>query len=96
MGVDTTLGSVELEVDETGRVLLPEELRQALHLVSGAKLRAEMKGQALTLTPQERRPSVLIGEDGWPTIRTLQPLELWEDPVEEARAERLRELMGDG
>ncbi|MGI8746859.1 MAG: AbrB/MazE/SpoVT family DNA-binding domain-containing protein [Deinococcus sp.] len=81
-----------LEVDEFGRVLLPEALREALHLRPGDKLRAHLDGERLTVTP-EHRAAVIRIENGFPVIDLPEGVRITGDPVAEARASRDREIL---
>jgi len=43
----------ETSIDRAGRVVLPKPLRDELHLVGGSRLRLELRGASVLLTPQE-------------------------------------------
>lgn len=77
-------------MDEQGRVLIPQELREALGLRPGETLDAEVEGGRLVLRPQAAEAELvefegrLIFVGGGPTIG---------DPVQEMREHRLRDMI---
>jgi AbrB family looped-hinge helix DNA binding protein len=54
--------SVTISMDKAGRIVLPKSLRDRYRLKEGAKLRVEMVGDHLELTPEDR-------EDGPPVVQ---------------------------
>ena len=41
------------EIDNAGRLVLPKEMRDALHLVPGTRIRLDQDGDTIVLRPQE-------------------------------------------
>ena len=77
-----------VSIDEQGRVLIPKELREALHLKSGSELNVTTKGHELILTAETPdRKSDLDGEvvwkDGVPVWRVKTDAVLTDEMVEE-------------
>lgn len=86
--------SFEVEVDQSGRILLPEPVREALKLKPGSRLRAELDDQRLTLETPAPAYEIRLDERGWPTIH-FADASAWpddHDPVREAREGRTDEL----
>lgn len=82
--------TTSLRVDEQGRVLLPQNLREALGLRPGETLEAEVEEGRLVLRPQSAGAELVEFEGrlvfgGGPVITG--------DPVQEMRDQRLRELI---
>lgn len=77
-------------MDEQGRVLIPQELREALGLRPGETLDAEVEGGRLVIRPAVSEARLvefegrLVFVGGAPITR---------DPVQEMREQRLRELI---
>lgn len=86
--------TVQVTLDEAGRVSIPKDLRDELHLEPGDSLELEAQGHEITLRPV-RAATPTCAEDRFPvygsgvttdvSIRSL---------IEEGREERFRELMG--
>ena len=83
----------QVEIDEEGRIKLPEEVREALHLVPGKRLTLESEGSYILL--QTRPPGLymkrgcLVYDHG----RPLPPDHV--DWVDRGREERDAQLMGE-
>ncbi|HLJ77491.1 MAG TPA: AbrB/MazE/SpoVT family DNA-binding domain-containing protein [Acidobacteriaceae bacterium] len=54
-------------IDKSGRIVVPKDLRDDLHLTPGTVLRLERSGERLTLTPAAREARLSI-ENGTPLI----------------------------
>jgi AbrB family looped-hinge helix DNA binding protein len=88
-----TTMTTKLTLDRAGRVLIPKQLRQELHLGPGDTLQMQSEGEEITLRP-DRAKALLKKEQGvWvyqgEPIRASLP-----DVIDRERAKRLRELMG--
>lgn len=81
--------TAQLRLDEQGRVLIPQELRDALGLQTGGVLDADVQGGQLILRPQQGG-AVLIEHEGRLVIRTPAPV--IGDPVNEFRQAQLQDL----
>ncbi|WP_102125088.1 AbrB/MazE/SpoVT family DNA-binding domain-containing protein [Deinococcus planocerae] len=84
--------TAHLQMDEQGRVLIPQELREALGLRPGETLDAEVEGGRLVLRPQAAEAE-LVEFEGRLVIKTAQPVKADTDFVEEMRQQRLRDLL---
>ena len=60
---------VSLTIDETGRVALPQALREEMHLKPGDTLELDTAGEAITLRPV-RGTAEIIYKSGIPVIHT--------------------------
>ena len=80
--------NVTVNLDKTGRVVLPKALRDELHLLPGDSLDLTVEGEQVTLRPK-RTAAPLQKERGIWVFRIGEPL-----TVEDARAalRQLREL----
>ena len=78
-----------LTLDEAGRVVTPQELRDALHLNPGDRLELESQGERITLRPVHATGTI-VKEDGAWVFRTDRPLsaEVAETTLDRLRAER--------
>ncbi len=79
-----------VEIDEAKRIVIPEELHDALHLMPGGQLILHQDNGAIIL-----RPRGLYWKNGMPVYETgpLPPEHVaW---VEQDREERAEELMGE-
>jgi bifunctional DNA-binding transcriptional regulator/antitoxin component of YhaV-PrlF toxin-antitoxin module len=83
----------QVEIDGEGRIKLPEELRDALHLLPGKRLTLDSQGSYILL--QTRPPGVYL-EKGMPVYdhgRPLPPDHV--DWVDRDREERGAQLMDE-
>jgi AbrB family looped-hinge helix DNA binding protein len=78
-----------LTLDEAGRVVIPQELRDALHLNPGDRLELESQGERITLRPVPST-GTMVKEDGVWVFRTGKPLsaEVAETTLDRVRIER--------
>jgi AbrB family looped-hinge helix DNA binding protein len=81
-----------VQMDQTGRVVLPKRVREQFSLRGGQKLSIQVRGDAIELRPtkEERR---LKRVNGVLVFFGGAPLEGGRDYVEEARQERISELV---
>lgn len=82
--------TAHLQMDEQGRVLIPEELRKALGLWPGETLDAEVEEGRLVIRPPASRARLVEFEGrlifaGGPPISG--------DPVQDMRDQRLQEMI---
>lgn len=64
--------TLSLEIDESGRITLPDTFREKLHLHEGSKLNARLKGNTLELSgASEDLPEqeTLCLKDGLPVLK---------------------------
>jgi AbrB family looped-hinge helix DNA binding protein len=81
-----------LTVDKAGRVVIPKSIREKMHLRQGSRLRVELVGDRLEISPEpdemqvERRGKrrVIVGWGGFDAAKAVQ----------EAREEHLERLAG--
>ncbi len=75
-------------LDKAGRLVLPKAIRDRLHLSAGSKLRAEVVGDKLELTPEATevqlvkrgKRRVVVGWEGFDAAKAVQ--EMREDQME--------------
>lgn len=87
--------TTKLTIDKAGRVVIPKQLRDELHLAAGDRLQLESSGGAITLRPvQETAP--LQKEHGFWVYRTGHPLKGLSIPdwIDRGREERSRKIAG--
>jgi AbrB family looped-hinge helix DNA binding protein len=53
---------LRIPIDKAGRVVLPKEVRERLHLVAGDLLEVRMDGQHVSLHPKRSAPARIIRE----------------------------------
>jgi|HubBroStandDraft_6_1064221.scaffolds.fasta_scaffold449929_2 AbrB family looped-hinge helix DNA binding protein len=88
-----------VEIDRSGRIVVPKRFRDALRLSPGTRLRAEQHGDQLTFTPAvEAR---LVIENGTPLIFSADrsnsqkvTVEMVNESIAQARLERERRILG--
>jgi len=57
--------STTVEIDKTGRIVVPKSLRDALHLVPGTRLKIERSGDTLTLEQDFPEPRLEMIDGLW-------------------------------
>jgi AbrB family looped-hinge helix DNA binding protein len=89
-----------VEIDRAGRIVVPKKFRDALHLNPGTRLRAERKGDSLTLTPAVAEAQLVI-ENGTPLILSADrpspqkiTVEMVNESIAQMRLERERRILG--
>jgi AbrB family looped-hinge helix DNA binding protein len=87
-------------IDKAGRIVVPKEMRDQLHLAPGTPLRVERSGDGLTLVPATPEARLVI-ENGTPLIipaeasgNRVLTTEMVNELMAEQRAERHRRLCG--
>jgi AbrB family looped-hinge helix DNA binding protein len=92
--------STSVTIDKAGRIVVPKDLRESLHLTPGTVLRVECTGERLTLTPASREAQLVI-ENGTPLIYpadgTEAPIltsEMVRESQQQTELERVRRTMG--
>ncbi len=81
-----------LTVDRAGRVVIPKRIREKMHLREGSRLRAELVGDRLEISPEPAevqiewrgKRRVIVGWEGFDAAKAVQ----------EAREEHLNRLAG--
>jgi len=83
-----------VEIDKSGRLVVPKKLRDSLHLVAGTRVTIRQEGGELVIAP-EAKPRGLYMKNGFLVCSIGRPLPPecvnW---VEENREERDDELFG--
>jgi AbrB family looped-hinge helix DNA binding protein len=89
-----------VEIDKSGRIVVPKKLRDALHLTPGTRIKVERAGHSLILEPDIGYARLVI-ENGLPLIF---PTEGFAGPsldndqvidlIEQGRLERDRRILG--
>ncbi len=85
---------MKLQLDKSGRVVLPKPLRQRLGLRTGTKFEVTEAAEGVLLRPITQRPS-LVERDGFlvhtgQTTRTFD----WQQLSDDLEQERLRDILG--
>ena len=75
-------------IDSAGRIVVPKELRDALHLLGGDEVEIALDGERLTLAGAPRKGNLRRGPDGIPSVEFGIPEHGPEDVREEL--ERVR------
>lgn len=78
-----------LTLDEAGRVVIPQEVRDTLHLGPGDKLTLESEGERIVLRPAHP-PGTMVQEHGVWVFRTGRklPASVAEETLDSVRQER--------
>ncbi len=79
-----------VEIDEAGRIVIPSELHDALHLIPGERLVLREEDGAIIL-----RPRGLYWKNGIPVYETGPLPADHVDWVKQSREDRAEELMGE-
>ena len=79
-----------LTVDECGRVLIPQKLREQLGLHNDAQLSVEIQDGKLVLTPLPLEPQVY--REGGVLVVQSEPIGDLEKIIDELRSERITKL----
>ncbi len=83
------------ELDEFGKISLPQEIISELHFRPGTEFVVEERNGEVTLVPIEKeREALLVEKDGILVIRA-QITEDITDIVERDREERIAKIIGD-
>jgi AbrB family looped-hinge helix DNA binding protein len=89
-----------VEIDRSGRIVVPKKFRDALRLNPGARLRAEQHGDSLTFTPAVPEVQLII-ENGTPLIFAAErsnpqkiTVEMVNESIAQMRLERERRILG--
>jgi len=89
-----------VEIDKSGRIVVPKKLRDELHLTPGTRMQVHRSGDSLTLTPSANEAQLVI-ENGVPLIfpanRENAPtltVEKVNALIAEGRLERERRFLG--
>lgn len=71
----------EVEVEERGRVLIPKELREELHLKPGQKLLIERRGKEIVIKPSVNARQFILELKGCVKQSSIKPIDIkkiWE------------------
>jgi AbrB family looped-hinge helix DNA binding protein len=89
-----------VEIDRSGRIVVPKKFRDALRLSPGTRLRAEQHGDSLTFTPATPEARLVI-ENGTPLIFSADrsnpqkiTVEMVNESIAQLRLERERRILG--
>jgi AbrB family looped-hinge helix DNA binding protein len=91
--------SAIVEIDKAGRIVVPKNLRDALYLTPGTRLKIERSGDTLMLIPSASEAQLVI-QNGTPLIfpadRSSAPIltdEMVNEVIAQGRMERERRLL---
>jgi AbrB family looped-hinge helix DNA binding protein len=85
---------MRIKIDKAGRIVLPKPVRERFHLGAGAELELEHRSEGLSLKPVERRPSMVLEKGIWVHLGQLPGGLDWDQLIDEAREERIKDLTG--
>ncbi len=71
----------EIEIEERGRVLIPKELREELHLKPGQKLIVEKRGKEIVIKPTINKNKFITELKGCIKKSKIKPMDIkkiWE------------------
>jgi AbrB family looped-hinge helix DNA binding protein len=88
------VSGMTLKIDKAGRIVLPKAVRDRLHLREGSELRLLETENGVTLMPLHQEPSMVLKDGIWVHLGKLPPGLNWETLVEDAREERIKEVLG--
>lgn len=85
-----------VRIDSSGRLVIPRNIREQLHLRSGSRLHLEVKGDGVFLAPLPDEDARLVERGGRLVIQSSKTLD--DDDVRKAivadREERINKLSG--
>jgi AbrB family looped-hinge helix DNA binding protein len=84
-----------VEIDKSGRLVVPKKVREAMHLQAGDKLEMNVEGDRMTLAPQ-RGGKGLYEKNGWLVWDSGVPMSVEQSLrlIDDAREERIQHLLG--
>jgi AbrB family looped-hinge helix DNA binding protein len=89
-----------VEIDRSGRVVVPKKFRDALHLGPGTRLKVEIQGENLAFSPAMPEAQIRV-EDGTPLIFSAGrsnpekiTVEMVNESIAHARRGRERRILG--
>ena len=84
-----------LTIDDQGRIVLPQDLREELHLAAGDTLEMQSSGMEISLRPAHEGVR-LVYEQGIPVFYSGAPLSptIVEDIIDQIREERDLQNLG--
>jgi AbrB family looped-hinge helix DNA binding protein len=85
---------METVLDEFGRIALPRQVRDDLHLEPGTKLRIEEQGGGIFLKPVEEETPLVLKNGVLVFVGELEGNP--EEALDRDRADRIRDLLGLG
>jgi AbrB family looped-hinge helix DNA binding protein len=84
---------MKLNIDRVGRIVIPKPMRKRLGLTSGTELEAVEQQGGVLLRPIVQKPSLIKVDGVWVHQGTSEPGANWERLVDDAREERIRDLL---
>lgn len=88
--------SATVTIDSSGRLVIPRNIRNQLHLITGSRLNLEVKGDGVFLAPLPSENARLVKRAGRLVIESDEPM--GDDTVRKAvlsdREDRMNKLSG--
>ena len=84
---------MKLRIDPSGRIVLPKPLRQRLGLAAGTELEVVEGPQGILLRSRVQQPSMLKVDGAWVHQGTAERGANWERMLDDAREERIQDLL---
>lgn len=72
-------------MDSAGRVVIPKDVRDRLHLDEDTEFEVDVVGDAIQLTPRRRPGRVVVEIDGWPVLAAVEGHVVTDTDVQDAR-----------
>ena len=84
---------MKLRIDKSGRVVVPQHLRERLGLKPGTELEALDQSGGVLLRAVEELPAMIKIEGLWVHQGVAQPGANWDRVLQEVRAERIESVL---
>ena len=76
---------MKVAMDRAGRIVLPKQVREQLHLEAGAELDLVIEGWSLRLEPAATTIRRVVEVDGWPVLESVDGATVTDDDVRRLR-----------
>lgn len=83
-----------MTIDKFGRVVIPQPVREALHLLPGTKLKIAQETETTVVLKVVKEEPIIELRNGWPVIRCKDPKVDIVEMIKRDREERDKKIMG--